>query len=306
MHPRSRHNQVLAAIGPLAPDPRRLADVPVAVVDLEMTGLSVEHDRIVEIGLVRMVGGVVTDELDVLVNPGIPMTSEARRVTGIEDAHLAQAPTFAEVLPQLRPLLDGAILVGHRVELDHAFLNAAFAALGEPLIAPPVFDTLVMARNALALRSHNLHSLCEALGVTRDVAHRALPDARATAGVFQALVNVIAPVGGATVSEVADEVASLAAGSPRRAQNKSVLKAGLSARRTVWIDYIGRDEEHRPTLTHREIAVWGVDGPHCSAWCFLRGEHRMFRLDRIRTAQAGEQAYEIPVDRPPLKRRAGR
>src|SRR5579872_4922864 len=43
---------------------------PLAFVDLEMTGLDVERDRVVEVCIERVVGGVVQSHVTTLVQPG--------------------------------------------------------------------------------------------------------------------------------------------------------------------------------------------------------------------------------------------
>lgn len=49
--------------------------------DLETTGLDVETDSIIEIGAVRIVDGVVTDEYSTLVNPGFAIPQETTYIT---------------------------------------------------------------------------------------------------------------------------------------------------------------------------------------------------------------------------------
>ena len=49
------------------------------VVDLEMTGLAVKLDRIIEIGAVRVRGGEVADTYAMLVDPRIPIPPESCR-----------------------------------------------------------------------------------------------------------------------------------------------------------------------------------------------------------------------------------
>jgi DNA polymerase III epsilon subunit family exonuclease len=283
-------------------DAAALDTVPVAVIDLEMTGLDPEHDRIIEIGVVRAIGGEVERVYETLVRPGVPMTSDARRVTGIEESALAEAPPFEAVVAEVAALLDGAILVGHRAELDHAFLSAAMGRCGLT-VAPATFDTLVMARNLMALRSHSLVSLCEALEVPRSVAHRALADAEATYGVFRRLLALIDPGGQKTAAELLREVKSLQSGSALRSSHRALLETAMKARTSVWIDYMGRDAAMRPAITLREVDVWGIDPQHLSGFCHLRGEHRVFRLDRIRRVTQGEKVYEMPAERPEIRRR---
>lgn len=285
-----------------APGAVALCATPVVVVDLEMTGLDVARDRIVEIGAVRAVGDQIVEELSLLVRPDVPMSSDARRMTGLDDAALADAPGFAEVAPAITRLLDGALLVGHRVDFDHAFLVEALRRLGQPPPAPPAFDTLEMARNLLSLRSHSLASVCEMLGVERPVAHRALPDARATWEVFRRLVGLVDPEGALTPAETRVALDALRASSPQRRRWRDLLDEALLTRRSVWIQYISRDDGRGTCLTQREVEPWDIGAGRMAGFCHLRGAHRVFRLDRMCGVSVGGRAYQIPAERPALVR----
>jgi DNA polymerase-3 subunit epsilon len=70
---------------------------PLAVIDLESTGISPERDRIVEIAILK----VHSDGREELgckrVNPGRPIPPEATAVRGTTDADVANAPLDAGV-----------------------------------------------------------------------------------------------------------------------------------------------------------------------------------------------------------------
>ncbi len=55
------------------------------VFDLETTGLSSKHDRIIEIGAVKVKDGVITDKYSTFVNPRIPIPYEIEDLTKISD-----------------------------------------------------------------------------------------------------------------------------------------------------------------------------------------------------------------------------
>ena len=66
--------------------------------DVESTGLNVIRDRIVQIGLVKMLKGTgESKELAMLINPGIPISEEAMSIHGITPKDLAHKPTFQQV-----------------------------------------------------------------------------------------------------------------------------------------------------------------------------------------------------------------
>lgn len=86
---------------------------PIAVLDLETTGINLSTDRIVEIAVVK----IMTDGSQVikrkLINPEmkIPITSSA--IHGITDEMVANAPTFKSVANEIKQFLDNCDLAGY-------------------------------------------------------------------------------------------------------------------------------------------------------------------------------------------------
>jgi DNA polymerase-3 subunit epsilon len=162
-----------------------------AFVDLEMTGLDVERDRVVELCIERLDESGVR-RLDSLVRPGDGRSGN-EDVHGIRPEDVARAPTFEELTPRVRELLDGAIVVAHAAAWDVAFLEAEFARTGEALAIPHFLDTLELARRAFGFRRHSLDALCGELGIARARAHRAADDVAALRGIFAAILHELEP-----------------------------------------------------------------------------------------------------------------
>jgi DNA polymerase-3 subunit epsilon len=173
-----------------------------AVVDVETTGLRPGDDRVLEVAVVTTdARGRIVDEWSALVDPGCDPGPTA--VHGITGADLLDAGPFSALAPELARRLDGAVLVGHNLAFDAAFLAAEVdrttATEGPADGAPPVsvlagadagLCTLQVSQ-ALLLRPEggwSLSSLCEAVGVPLTDPHRALADARATAGLLASLL----------------------------------------------------------------------------------------------------------------------
>jgi len=68
---------------------------PLAVVDLETTGVSVDRDRVVQLGIIRLEPSGQYYEFDRFVNPEMPIPPEASAVHGISDGMVADGPTFS-------------------------------------------------------------------------------------------------------------------------------------------------------------------------------------------------------------------
>jgi DNA polymerase-3 subunit epsilon len=166
-----------------------------AVVDLETTGASAIYDRIVEIAVVRVVGGEIVDRYEQLVDPRVPVPAFITRLTGIDARLLRGKPPFAEVAPAVRRALGDGPLVAHNASFDDAFLRHAFARLGQPL-ALPKLCTLRLARRLLPrLAGYRLDALTTYFGIKNRSRHRALGDAEATALVLARLLDLAAERG---------------------------------------------------------------------------------------------------------------
>lgn len=167
----------------------QLADVPFVIVDLETTGGSALFDRVLEVAAIRVQRGVVQDRFECLVEPGMPIPPFVTRITGINHTLVHGRPTFDKVLPDVRRILDGAVLVGHNVSFDGNFLASAFQRAGQPWAGERVC-TLRLARRLIpGLHSYRLDSLCAFLGFAFVQRHRAGPDAEATVEVLRHLLE---------------------------------------------------------------------------------------------------------------------
>ncbi len=222
-----------------------LAEVDFVVVDLETTGASAATCGITEVGAVRVRGGEVVGELATLVRPAGSIPREITALTGISDAMVAGAPHVGQVLPPLLELLRGAVLVAHNAPFDVSFLRAACTATGREWPAPPVVDTLRLARAVLRdgeVANHKLGTLARHLSSRTTPTHRALDDARATVDVLHALLG---RVGGVGVTGLGDLVRLCAAGGgrvPDAVRRKRTLADGLPSAPGV---YLFRDASGR-------------------------------------------------------------
>jgi len=166
---------------------------PLAFVDLEMTGLDLALDRVVEICIERVVGGQREGSLCTLVNPG-ERAGGAQHVHGLDSDKLAGAPAFRSLAPEVVSMLDGAIFVAHAASWDARFLLAECRRAGVDLRLEHWLDTLVLARRAFAFHSYSLGALCRELGIDPGQAHRAESDVHATRVLFDRCVALLAPI----------------------------------------------------------------------------------------------------------------
>ena len=169
-----------------------LADAPLAFVDLEMTGLDPERDRVVEVCIVRARASETEGSLVSLVRPSERIGGSAE-IHGLDAAALAGAPAFDEIADRCLALLDGAVFVAHAADWDARFLAAEMTRAGRAWAVPPFVDTLELARRSYAFPSYSLDALCKRLAIERGTAHRAASDVDATRALFAKVVDVLKP-----------------------------------------------------------------------------------------------------------------
>ncbi|MFH2210010.1 MAG: exonuclease domain-containing protein [Pseudomonadota bacterium] len=151
---------------------------PLVFVDLETTGANTSGDRITEIGIVEISEHGVS-EWSTLVNPQTPISPFIQRLTGISDAMVSTAPTFAEIAVALLERLRGRLFIAHNVRFDYGFLRSEFKRAGMDFRAD-VLCTVKLSRKLYPQHhKHNLDALIERHQLPVSSRHRALADAQA-------------------------------------------------------------------------------------------------------------------------------
>ena len=126
-----------------------LHEVTFCVLDFETTGGRRNTDMITEIGAVKYRGGEELGTFQTLIDPGCSVPPEITVLTGITSAMVSRAPKMEHVLPTLLGFLEGAVLVGHNVGFDLAFLNAALRRSGREVWQGQKVDTLAISRRLI-------------------------------------------------------------------------------------------------------------------------------------------------------------
>jgi exonuclease, DNA polymerase III, epsilon subunit family len=156
-------------------------------IDLETTGLSVKNDKIIEICAIKVINGQVTDKIQTLINPEIPIPMEITILTGITDKDVETAPYIYDVIHELIEFCNGFILLGHKIIFDYSFIKR-FAVNAGLTFEKEGIDTLKIAMKLLQdVKPKNLSSLCEYYGIKIEKAHRAFGDALATHKLYEKL-----------------------------------------------------------------------------------------------------------------------
>jgi polyribonucleotide nucleotidyltransferase len=165
----------------------RFADIAAAggefvIVDTETTGTDAKMADLVELAAVKVKGGKITDRWSTFVDPGRPIIGN--QMHGITDKDVKGAPSPAEAARQAVAFIGDAPIVGHSVGFDLAFIEAALAD-GTHFGQDRYLDTLPIARDGYPdLENYKLPTLSNFFGIELAQAHRALPDAEATANLL--------------------------------------------------------------------------------------------------------------------------
>jgi DNA polymerase III subunit epsilon len=85
---------------------------PVVFIDVETTGIDIVRDRIVEIAILKVYIDGTEEENVQRINPGIPISEEAKRIHGITNEDVANEPSFKEVAKNLAKFIEGCDLAG--------------------------------------------------------------------------------------------------------------------------------------------------------------------------------------------------
>jgi len=171
------------------------------IFDLETTGLSLNHDRVVSAAAYRVVDGRIAlgDVFSSLVSPGRDIPSSAVKIHGIMPSMVDDAPSFDEVFEKFLDYLGTDILVGYHVRFDLHFLNVYMRQTHGFPVQNLVLDAQSMCRRVCFpphLRSYagrlkgnqDLDTVANHFGIEIPERHTALGDALATAMIFQRIL----------------------------------------------------------------------------------------------------------------------
>ncbi len=175
------------------------------VLDLETTAMKPENGYIVDIAALRVRDGQVVDSFESLVNPGRSIVGH--QVHGLSNDDVANAPTATDVLRDFVGWVGDSPVVAHNVSFDLPFMLRHLAP--DVSWAPSaVYDTLEMAYQIYPdAGGYRLADLVRfVFGRDHEAAHRAMPDARATADLFIAMTADLPRLLDAVRSDIADEV----------------------------------------------------------------------------------------------------
>ena len=172
--------------------------------DVETTGLDCTCEGLLEIAAIRYTRNEdgtysESDVFTTMVNPGVPISEEAGRLTGITEDMIADAPCPFDAVKALSEFLnENDILVGHNIFFDMGFVREAgfqidIEQLDEEKHHPyrvKFYQSEIDTVSAVTflypeMEKHGLVDACSYLGIDIGNHHRAMDDARASAAILQ-------------------------------------------------------------------------------------------------------------------------
>lgn len=160
--------------------------------DVETTGLNVIRDRILQLGMVKLLkNGQPPIEMCMLINPGIPISEESMQIHGITPKDLANKPTFSQVAQKIWDFIGNSDLAGYNSNrFDVPMLMEEFARVGME------FDVskrrlIDVQRIFYKMEPRTLRAAYRLYcGRELEDAHDALADVKATLEVFKGQLQV--------------------------------------------------------------------------------------------------------------------
>ena len=170
--------------------------------DIETTGGNPERNGITEIFAVKYHKGVAGDTFYSMVNPGVPIPPIVRRMTGINNQMVKDAPPITEVMPKVVEFLGNGILVSHNTIGDMKFLQYfAHQTTGKFLNNFFLCTHLLVDKLVNDAPNKSLKGLAKQFNLANDGFHRAEGDAWVTLGLFKILFDLLKERGFKTIDQ---------------------------------------------------------------------------------------------------------
>lgn len=143
--------------------------------------------EITEIGAVKVVNGVVVDQIDLLMNPGRKITKRNEQLTRITNEMVKNEPPVSVRIKEFKDFAGDMVLVGHNIKtVDLPFINLAGKKNGIAF-ENPFFDTYLYAKKFKEAKNWDnvkLEYLAGQFDIEDPGHHRADNDARVNVDVY--------------------------------------------------------------------------------------------------------------------------
>lgn len=179
-----------------------LKEAAYVIFDIESTGGNPERNGMTEIFAVRYQAGASSESFYSLINPGVPIPPIVRRMTGIDNKMVKDAPPIEDVMPKFCEFLGDGILVSHNTTGDLKFLQYfSHQTTGKYLQNFFLCTHLLTDKLVPEAPNKSLKGLAKQFQLEGDGFHRAEGDTWVTLGLFKVLLDFLDKTGVRTVDQ---------------------------------------------------------------------------------------------------------
>jgi CRISPR-associated protein Cas2 len=162
------------------------------VIDIETTGLNAEKDEVIEISALKAIDGKAVESFSEIINAPAQISSYIEELTGISNEIKSEkGKPLGDVLDGLLSFIQSSVIIGHNIDFDVSFLNAACVKCGKRIISNKSVDTLVLSREYVKnVASHKLTSLMRHFDIRVNVNSKSLSDCYVTHELYQRIIGI--------------------------------------------------------------------------------------------------------------------
>lgn len=165
---------------------RKLIDNNVVFLDTETTGIG-KNAKVVDLGVIDNKGNIL---INLLIQPGIPMPSEATAVNGITNGMLEGCPRFVQVFASIKKILKGKTIIAWNSPFDKRVMENEFKNIGEVLDNCEWEDEMpIYADYSNKPKRNKLCIAAKECGIVEEQSHRSVDDCLFTLEVLKYMAS---------------------------------------------------------------------------------------------------------------------
>ena len=160
------------------------------IVDLETSGLDVQKNEIIEVGMLKVHQNEVVQTFNVLIKPEQLISKQIEEITGITNDLLKKdGREISEMLLEIKKFIGKDILLGHNVLLDINFLNQASLKYHYDVFDNQYCDTMKMCEDILNqdMTQKKLADVATDLNIEVNNCHKELTDCYTVKAIYDVL-----------------------------------------------------------------------------------------------------------------------